>query len=208
MRVNPDFLRGLDPRKSYDRGPMALPDAVRPHAAAPDGAATAALDVSRIAEHLLNDSNWTRRAMSDSISDLSSLSIEELKRELKRREDAVGRLQERRARVVAELAALEAEIRAAGGTVTGAGAGEGEPGRARTTVRVVTPRPKNTLNLADALTAAIEAGAVVSPTEAADLVKRAGYLTNSKTFVQTVTVALSRHSGFRRVERGRYECIR
>jgi hypothetical protein len=189
MRVNPDFLRELDPRKSYDRGPMALP-------ADPD------------------DTTWTRRDMSDPARDLSSLTLVELRRELARREEAVARLRERRAKIEAELAEVQAEIDRCGGEALLEGGergglrvegSEAAPARAR---RAVTPRPKNTLSLAEALTAAVDAGAIVSPREAADLVKKTGYLTNSRTFVQTVTVALSKHSGFRRVERGRYECIR
>jgi hypothetical protein len=205
MRVNADFLRDLDPRKSYDRGPLALPGDVRPHG--PTGAVADSIGGSRLAEHLPNDSNnWIRSEMSESARDLSSMSLEELRRELKRREEGVARLQERRARIVEELEQLDAEIRRCGGAaVLGGMAGEADSAPHRP--RAVTPRPKNTLSLAEALTAAIDAGTVVSPAEAADLVRKSGYLTNSRTFVQSVTVALSKHSGFRRVERGRYECI-
>ncbi len=212
MRIDRDFLREIDPRKSYDRGPMSLPAAGPPvTVAVPNSEHVSGSDASRISGHLPSITTWTRREMSDSVQDLSSMSLDDLRRELRRREDAVSRLQEKRARVAAELAMVEAELRKCGGEAALSGGEPGDekaPSVPRGPSRSGTPRPRNTLNLADALTAAVDAGMVVSPTEAADLVRKSGYLTNSKTFTQTVTVALSNHSGFRRVERGRYECIR
>jgi len=216
MRINRDFLREIDPRKSYDRGPMSLPAGALPHTTPGllDPGSASPAGASRIGTHMPSLSSWTRPEMSDSVRDLSSMSLDELRRELKRREDAVARLQEKRVRIVAELAMVEAEIRRCGGEAalaTGMPGLDGEDSPAsspRNPTRTAAPRPKNSLSLTDALTAAVDAGTVVSPTEASELVRKNGYLTNSKTFVQTVTVALSKHSGFKRVERGRYECIR
>jgi hypothetical protein len=50
-----------------------------------------------------------------------------------------------------------------------------------------------------------EPRAVVAPVEPAELVRRNGYVSTSKTFVQAVSLALAEHPQFKRVGRGRYE---
>jgi hypothetical protein len=116
----------------------------------------------------------------------------------------------RRERLVQELAALDAEIatlEGAIGRVVGVSDGPAgsSAGAERKSARLVGPRPRNSLNLPDAIAAAVEAGQQVSPSEAADLVLKGGYVTTSKSFRQQVAVALGKHPGFKRVERGKYE---
>jgi hypothetical protein len=212
MIMKPEFLRELDPRVSYL--PSSTPRG-------PEGEETGAA-LSRLSIHPPPHSSRTPFAMLNSNpSNLASLSIEDLRRELERRERSVVQLQAKRERIVQELAAIDAEIAALGGPsgrhpgayggAAGAGSsgssGSDDPSRPRSPVRVVTPRPKNTLSLTDALTAAFEPGTIVTPAEAAAIVRKDGYLTNSRTFNQTVTVALSKHPRFKRVGRGQYECL-
>jgi hypothetical protein len=68
-------------------------------------------------------------------------------------------------------------------------------------------RPKNKLTLPDAIAAAMDMGAVVSPAEAAKLVKANGYKTTSKTFSVNVSQALTKDERFKRVGRGQYERV-
>ena len=69
------------------------------------------------------------------------------------------------------------------------------------------PRPKNTVTLSIAIAMAVEPGTVVTPAGVADLVKKNGYITTSETFAQSVAGALSKHTGFTRVGRGKYERV-
>jgi hypothetical protein len=198
MIMRPDLLRELDPRVSYlPPLPPATPRA--------DLGAAAAHDNLDPAPH----SSRTSIAMSmTNQPPLASMSIQELRRELERREKLVLQLQARREKIARELAELDAEIASLGGAAGEGGiATRGDAARPRGPVRVVTPRLKNTLSLTDALTAAIEPGTIVTPGEAAAIVRRDGYATQSKTFTQTVTVALSKHPRFKRVGRGQYECL-
>ncbi len=178
MRIAPEVLRDLDPRKSYDRGAWTgIRDGL-----GPDGAV-----------------GTPRHRIP---MNLSSLSTKELRLELERRANALVQMKARRDRLSQELAALDTEIAALEGTFGGGGAGG-----ARKPARLIGPKPRNSLTLPDAVAAAVEAGKVVSPTEVADLVLKGGYLTTAKNFRQAVTIALSRHAGFKRVDRGRYERI-
>jgi hypothetical protein len=143
---------------------------------------------------------------------LSSLSTQQLRQELERRANSLLQMKARRERLVHELAALDAEIATLEGAIGRSIAISGEDIRAgaassgeRKSARLIGPRPKNSLNLPDAIAAAVEPGQQVSPIEAADLVLKGGYVTTSKSFRQQVAVALGKHAGFKRVERGKYE---
>jgi hypothetical protein len=68
-------------------------------------------------------------------------------------------------------------------------------------------RPKNALGLADSLAAAVKAGSVVSPAEAIQRVKSAGYKTVSKTFNVSVSQTLANDKRFKRKSRGQYERV-
>jgi chromosome segregation ATPase len=89
--IDPDVLRALDPRRSY------LPKSQR--AATADGEAMQPV---------------TERIAALVAGSLASLSIEDLRREIERRQYAAGQLQARRERLVEELAEIEAQLKAMG----------------------------------------------------------------------------------------------
>jgi len=61
--------------------------------------------------------------------------------------------------------------------------------------------------LADAIAAAVEVRAQITPAEAAELVRSNGYVTNASKFTMTVANALAKDKRFRRLARGVYERI-
>ena len=114
-----------------------------------------------------------------------------LHKELRRRQRSLGTLQKRRARLARKLAALDAQITAAGGTASkGGGVG-----------RV---RPRNETNLVDALAKVLK-GATKGVSEAAEAVQKAGYRTGAANFRGIVNQALIKHrKRFKKVARGQY----
>lgn len=134
---------------------------------------------------------------------LSRISTAQLQAELKRREKDVSKLEAKRAKLLAQLAVLDKEIAGLGGS---AGGGRGAGRRASTgTGR---KRAKNAMSLPDAIVAAMEVGAVVSPKEAAELVLTNGFQTTSKNFNMMVSNALAKDKRFKRQGRGQYERIK
>lgn len=126
-------------------------------------------------------------------SGLSTLSVAELQRELRRRQGTVGRLMKKRERMAAKLAALDAQIGGLGIALRGrSGAGVG--GRIR---------PKNEMKLVDAL-AKVLSGKTMSVTEVAEAVQQAGYRTSSSSFRTIVNQTLINSGKFKRVGRGQY----
>ena len=83
-------------------------------------------------------------------------------------------------------------------------------GTSRRTTRGTTGtrrRSRNKVPLPDAIAGAMDKGAVVSPKEAAALVKANGYKTTSKTFNVSVSQTLAKDKRFKRVGRGQYERV-
>ena len=195
LKVDPELLKQLDPRKSYlPKTPM------------PEGEETGS--ASRVNGHPPPRSDGTDVATRDGSSKLDSLSTDELREELRRRQTSVGHLLAKREKLIADIAVLDAEI----GRLLGTGASSRvapprDPDAPRRPARLVAPRPKNSLKLADAIAAAVKPGAVVRPEEVADLVKKDGYVTTSKTFAQFVAGTLAKHKRFKRVRRGQYERV-
>ena len=193
MKIDPELLKQLDPRKSY-----------LPKTPLPEGEETGS--ASRLHGHLPPPSDRTALAMLEPDSKLDSLPTDELREELHRRQRNAGRLQAEREKLIANIAALDAEIeRLLGTRASSRVAPPRDPDAPREPARLVTPRPKNSLKLADAIAAAVEPGTVVTPTEVAELVKKDGYITTSKTFAQSVSATLAKHGGFSRVGRGQYK---
>jgi hypothetical protein len=116
------------------------------------------------------------------------MSITALQSEIKRREKHAKSLQKRREKLVRQLAELDAEIAAIGGSVGSSGGGR---------------RPRNDANLPDKLVEVLT-GKTMSVTEAADAVRDAGYITTSPNFRTIVNQALIRDKRFKRVGRGQY----
>jgi len=128
---------------------------------------------------------------------LKTITTAELQAELARRQRATHGLAERRERLARELAAVESEL----ALLTG---------QRRPRVEAAPPgarpaRAHNERSLPDALAAAVAPGRVVSPQEAAELVRQAGYASGARTFGMMVATALAKDARFRRLARGRYE---
>jgi hypothetical protein len=148
---------------------------------------------------------------------LKSASTAELRRELERRQKAAGRIAARRDKLARKLAQLDAELADLGGSPSarrgrkpgrkpGRRPGR-KPGRRPGATAGSRKRPRNALTLPDAIAAAMDKGAVISPAEAAGLVKTNGYKTTSKTFNISVSQALTKDKRFKRVGRGQYEKV-
>jgi hypothetical protein len=131
--------------------------------------------------------------------DLTTVSTSALQAEIQRRERGVEALQRRRAGLAEALAEVEAELARLGHDVSSGSGAAGAGERA--------PRARNDISLGDALAQAMEVRAVVTPAEAADLVRANGYQSTSKNFNMIVSNALAKDPRFRRVSRGQYERI-
>jgi TolA-binding protein len=154
------------------------------------------------------------------VHSLTQLSTDEILAELDRRERRIRHLEDRASRLRELLAELDRQLAEVGEQLPAlesavAVSARGRNGRQqddaapapRRSAGRRTPRAKNDVSLADALAAAIEVRARVSVAEAADLVLKNGYTSNSKKFAMTVATTLGKDSRFRRVERGLYERV-
>lgn len=124
---------------------------------------------------------------------LSRMSVQELHREISRRQRRVAAMMRRRESLAARLNRLDEDIRLLGGSIRGrvaAGA-------------AVRRRPKNKTNLVGALAELLK-GKTMGVTEAAQAVQEAGYRTNSDNFRTIVNQALISSGQFKRVGRGKY----
>lgn len=134
--------------------------------------------------------------------DLTTVSTSALQAEIQRRERGIEALRRKRDRLADELGEIEAELARLGGR--GGESGEGSDGAG---ARPTAPRARNRISLGDALAQAMEVRAVVTPAEAAELVRANGYQSTSKNFNMIVSNALAKDPRFRRVSRGQYERI-
>jgi len=125
----------------------------------------------------------------------NGISTAELQAELQRREKTARSLAQRRERILHELHDIESELAQLGG------------GRRVALPAAPAARARNPVSLIDALVAAVAVGTVVSPAEAAELVKQAGYESGARTFGMMVATALAKDGRFKRLARGRYERI-
>jgi hypothetical protein len=134
---------------------------------------------------------------------LKSLSTAELLRELARRDKSAAKLEAQRDKLLEELEQINAQL-----AIYGVAALRGS-------VRSSTPaaaggkrtRARNAVSLPDAITMAMEIGAVVSPNEASDLLISNGFKTTSQRFNMMVSNALAKDKRFKRISRGQYERI-
>ena len=145
---------------------------------------------------------------------LTSLSTAELQAELARRQSQAGKLEARREKLLAEIAELDQQLAALGGTAAKVATGKRGPGRPKGSGKGKGsrgprgPMPKNDVTLPDAIAAAMEVRAVVSPKEAAALVLENGYKTNAAHFGMLVSNALAKDPRFKRLGRGQYERVK
>ena len=129
---------------------------------------------------------------------LASLSVAELQAEMRRRQRGVKTLHRRRAKLLAKIAELDAQILDRSGTIAA---------QAGLTARVTgRKRPKNDTNLIDALKAALK-GKTMGVSEVAEAVQKAGYRSSSGNFRTVVNLALLKKEHFKKVERGRYTAM-
>lgn len=123
---------------------------------------------------------------------LTGASVGDLRRELAKRGRRVGTLERRRDRLLSKVHALNSQISDLGGASRAAG-GEGS-GRTR---------PRNEANLVESLKKLLT-DKVMSVTDVADAVQKAGYATTSPNFRTIVNQALIASGKFKRVDRGQY----
>ncbi|MCC6678273.1 MAG: hypothetical protein IT436_14125 [Phycisphaerales bacterium] len=134
-----------------------------------------------------------KRSVRLAVTPLAHMSVADLHREIRRRQRGTKALHRRRANLLAKIAALDAQILAAGGSLEEAVL-QGRMGRTR---------PKNDTNLIDALRAVLK-GKTMGVAEAAEAVQKAGYRTSAANFKVMVNANLGKKKFFKRVERGRY----
>lgn len=129
---------------------------------------------------------------------LKAVSTADLQAELARREKSARSLATRRERIAAELRSIEAELL----MLT-----DGPRARSASAAPARAPRAANTMKLADALASVVAVGAVISPAEAAERVREAGYESGARTFGMMVATTLAKDKRFKRLSRGQYERV-
>ncbi len=127
---------------------------------------------------------------------LARVSTSAIRAELSRRELQLEALQARRDRLTGQIAELDQEIKASGGSAMTT---------ARTRTRASGRRrcPRNTMPLAEVLARTLK-GKQFSVTEAADAVRNGGCRTTSPHFRLIVNQALIKDKRLKRVARGTY----
>lgn len=123
---------------------------------------------------------------------LAGVSTSSLESELQRRRSGVRVFERKRDRLMTKLAALERKIQEHGGSAASGGAGRRTGGR-----------PKNTMNLVEALAGVLK-GRTMSVTDVSAAVQRAGYKTSSANFRTIVNQTLIKSGKFKKISRGQY----
>jgi hypothetical protein len=135
---------------------------------------------------------------------LAKVTVMELQAELQRRRGQLASLLPARDTIADDLARVEAEVEALGGTLDGTvGGGPGRRARRGPRGGGGRRRPHNALTLVDALKKLL-AGRTMRVTEITPAVQKAGYRTASKTFPSIVRQSLVNSGKFKRVSRGQY----
>jgi len=167
------------------------------------------------------------------VTDVGQLSFSDLQKEMDRRQKVSDKLQERRAALVEQLAAVEAELSEVGGGNGSASTSNGSSRRGRrvstskstsTTRTPKTSRPSAPKvsgsatrgrrgggtggeTLVDALVRNLKVGEVSTPQEMSAMVVANGYETSSKNFGIQVANALRTDERFKRIGHGKYERV-
>jgi hypothetical protein len=184
-----DGTAAPDPRRSYDRGVWA---------GAPDNSSTS--DGGTPGDDGTGDGTDESAGARPGLAGVPTTL---LVREIERRRQRLQAAHVRREKLLAQIAALDAEIRDLDD--------EERPrvrdltaAKAKAAPAIPRQRQAGSISLGDALAAAVKTGQVVSPADAARLVMARGYRTTSRSFGADVSRALARHGGFRREGRGQY----
>ena len=124
---------------------------------------------------------------------LNKMSTNELHAELQRRERDAQRLATKREKLLSQVAEIDAELASYGYEAVG---GQTPSGGRR--------RPRNTMNLVDALSTVLK-GKTMGVSEAAEAVENLGYRSSSVNFRNIVNQTLLKHKNkFKKVGRGQY----
>lgn len=122
-----------------------------------------------------------------SSSQIEAMSTQEIQRHLQSRERRIRSLERKRERILGKIAEVDEELAQHAGRIPGAG------GR----------RPRNEQNLSDALVDVLN-GREMNVTDAAEEVKRSGYMTTAANFRTIVNQKLITDKRFKKVRRGVY----
>ena len=137
---------------------------------------------------------------------LSGMSTTALAAELARRERRLPMLKRQQADLLRKLDEVEAQIDAIGGFGGGAKAGRkssGRPAGRPVGSGVGRKRPRNAMNLEDALAKTLK-GKTMSVTEVTSAVKAGGYKTTAANFRTIVNATLLKSKKIKKVSRGQY----
>src|SRR5882672_3907118 len=144
------------------------------------------------------------------MASLNKLSVADLRRELERREKGGDKLRAAHAKLASRLSEIEAELAELGvdvparrGRKPGRKAGRG-PGRPKGSKNTGAKRAKNAMSLLEAIVSGVRVGSTVSPAEAAEAAKQAGYKSSSPNLGMMVANQLAKAPQFKRVGRGQY----
>lgn len=131
---------------------------------------------------------------------LSGLSVDELQAEISRRSRSNAKLLKQHAKAMKKLEEIERQIIANGGSISGSRRLRfGGPG-----VNLGRKRPKNDMNLVEALTKTLK-GKTMGVTELAVAVQKNGYKTSAANFRTIVNQTLIKHpKTFKKIARGQY----
>lgn len=131
---------------------------------------------------------------------LSGLSVDELQAEISRRSRSNAKLLKQHAKAMKKLEEIERQIIANGGSISGSRRLRfGGPG-----VNLGRKRPKNDMNLVEALTKTLK-GKTMGVTELAAAVQKNGYKTSAANFRTIVNQTLIKHpKTFKKIARGQY----
>ena len=136
-------------------------------------------------------------------SSLASLSLADLQNEIVRRQKHHPALRLRRAALLKEIAAIDAELGGAASVPARRGPGRPKGSKNRKIGdRPTRSRAKNKTTLVEALATALK-GKTMGVAEAADAIRKAGYQSSAASFRIMVNGALSKKP-FKRMARGKY----
>jgi hypothetical protein len=135
---------------------------------------------------------------------IQKISTKELQQEIQRRLHQHKKLEARRAKILAELPQIEAELKLLGGG-WGRKAGErSAPSIERGTATARATRRNNPMTLKDAIIGVVPVGSQVTPAQAVVKVREAGYQSDSRTFGMQVAGVLAKDQRFEKKSRGLY----
>lgn len=129
------------------------------------------------------------------------LSVEELLAALKKHQQRLPKLRRQEAKLLKQLSKVQTEIRLLGEPVVSAKSSSGMASRKVAGAK----RPKNSMNLADAIVAVLSKDATLNVGQIEKAVRANGYKSTSKTFGTIIYQTLARDRRIKRASRGLYQ---